>query len=84
MAERSFGTMETIGILINLLYVVYRQWDSGVKFPVGAVFLSRVPGDEAGREGPPHRILLDRDNRSGFVDLDGIRGQRYVYRVCAA
>jgi hypothetical protein len=51
---------------------------------VSAVFVSRVPAHEAGREGPQHRILLDRDNRAGFVDLDGAPGQRYVYRVRAA
>lgn len=51
---------------------------------VSTVFVSRVPADEAGREGPQHRILLDRDNRAGFVDADAVPGQRYVYRVRAA
>ena len=51
---------------------------------VSAVFVSRVPAHEAGREGPQHRILLDRDNRAGFVDLQAVPGQRYVYRVRAA
>ena len=51
---------------------------------VSAVFVSRVPAHEAGREGPQHRILLDRDNRAGFVDLEAIPGQRYLYRVRAA
>jgi hypothetical protein len=47
-----------------------------VKVPVGAAFLSRVPADQAGRKGPPHRITLDHDNPSDFVDLDGVPGQR--------
>lgn len=51
---------------------------------VSTVFVSRVLADEAAREGPQHRILLDRDNRAGFVDADAVPGQRYVYRVRAA
>ncbi|OBG71235.1 MULTISPECIES: hypothetical protein [unclassified Mycobacterium] len=51
---------------------------------VSTVFVSRVLADEAGREGPQHRILLDRDNRAGFVDADAVPGQRYVYRIRAA
>ena len=55
-----------------------------VSAAASAVFVSRVPAHEAAREGPQHRILLDRDNRAGFVDLQAIPGQRYVYRVRAA
>jgi hypothetical protein len=51
---------------------------------VSTVFVSRMLAEEAGREGPQHRILLDRDNRAGFVDADAAPGQRYVYRIRAA
>lgn len=51
---------------------------------VSTVFVSRMPAEEAGREGPQHRILLDRDNRAGFVDPDPAPGRRYVYRIRAA
>jgi hypothetical protein len=54
---------------------------------VSAVFIYRIPADEAeaGREGLQHRILTDTDNRSGFVDTSAARGETYVYRVrCAA
>jgi hypothetical protein len=51
---------------------------------VSTVFVSRMLVEEAGREGPQHRILLDRDNRSGFVDSDPAPGRHYVYRIRAA
>ncbi|BBY37705.1 putative ESX-1 scaffolding and assembly protein SaeA [Mycobacterium mantenii] len=51
---------------------------------VSAVFVSRMLAEDAGREGPQHRILLDRDNRAGFVDSDPAPGRRYVYRIRAA
>lgn len=51
---------------------------------VSAVFVSRLPVEEAGREGPQHRILLDRDNRAGFVDSDPAPGRHYLYRIRAA
>lgn len=51
---------------------------------VSTVFVSRMLTEEAGREGPQHRILLDRDNRAGFVDSDPAPGRHYVYRIRAA
>jgi hypothetical protein len=51
---------------------------------VSAVFIYRIPADEAGREGLQHRILTDTDNRGGFVDTLAPRGQTYVYRVRCA
>ncbi len=52
---------------------------------VSAVFIYRIPADEASREGLQHRILADSDNRTGFVDTSAVRGQTYVYRArCAA
>lgn len=54
--------------------------------PPGAhsVVIARIPITEAGRETPQHRILIDRDNRDGFVDVEAVGGQRYLYRVRAA
>ena len=79
------------GILVSPVRDCVIRQDSGqvigswtVPAAVSAVFISRVPFHEAGREGPQHRILLDRDNRAGFVDLQAIPGQRYVYRIRAA
>jgi hypothetical protein len=79
------------GLVVSPVHDCVIRQDSGqvigswtVPAAVGAVFVSRVPAHEAGREGPQHRILLDRDNRAGFVDLQAIPGQRYVYRVRAA
>jgi hypothetical protein len=51
---------------------------------VSAVFIYRIPADEAGREGLQHRILTDSDNRAGFLDTLAPRGQTYVYRVRCA
>ena len=79
------------GLVISPVHDCVIRQDSGqvigswtVPAAVSTVFVSRVPAHEAGREGPQHRILLDRDNRAGFVDLQAIPGQRYVYRVRAA
>ncbi len=79
------------GLVVSPVQDCVIRQDSGqvigswtVPSAVSAVFVSRVPAHEAGREGPQHRILLDRDNRAGFVDLEAIPGQSYVYRVRAA
>ena len=79
------------GLVVSPVHDCVIRQDSGqvigswtVPAAVSTVFVSRVPAHEAGREGPQHRILLDRDNRAGFVDLQAIPGQRYVYRVRAA
>jgi hypothetical protein len=79
------------GLVVSRVHDCVIRQDSGqvigswtVPAAVSTVFVSRVPAHEAGREGPQHRILLDRDNRAGFVDLQAIPGQRYVYRVRAA
>ena len=51
---------------------------------VSEVFIYRIPAEEAGREGPEHRILRGSDARRGFIDTDASRGQRYIYRVRCA
>jgi hypothetical protein len=61
---------------------VIGQWN--VPSAVSEVFIYRIPAEEAGREGPQHRILMGNDNRGGFVDNEALRGQRYVYRVRCA
>lgn len=79
------------GVVVSPVRDCVVRQDSGrvigswtVPAAVSAVFVSRIPSHDAKREGPQHRILLDRDNLAGFVDLDAAPGQRYVYRVRAA
>lgn len=49
------------------------------------VLVFRVPIERAAQEAgaPQHRILSDRDNLGGFVDVDGERGRSYLYQVYA-
>nr|CRL54377.1 hypothetical protein CPGR_01670 [Mycolicibacterium fortuitum subsp. fortuitum DSM 46621 = ATCC 6841 = JCM 6387] len=62
---------------------VIGQW--AVPPGVSAVFIYRIPAEDAGRDGPQYRILADSPNLSGFIDTDTVRGQRYLYRArCAA
>ena len=61
---------------------VIGRWN--VPSAVSDVFIYRIPAEEAGREGPQHRILTGSDNRGGFVDAEALRGQRYIYRVRCA
>ena len=61
---------------------VIGRWN--VPSTVSDVFIYRIPAEEAGREGPQHRILMGSDNRGGFVDAEALRGQRYIYRVHCA
>jgi hypothetical protein len=73
---RDFSIREDNGQVIG-------RWN--VPSAVSEVFIYRVPAEEAGREGPQHRILTGSDNRGGFVDTEALRAQRYSYRVrCAA
>lgn len=51
---------------------------------VAAVFVYRIPAEDAGRDGPQYRILADSDNRNGCVDATATRGSRYTYRLRAA
>ncbi|MCZ8380336.1 hypothetical protein O6P37_15815 [Mycobacterium sp. CPCC 205372] len=62
---------------------VIGQWS--VPAGVSAVYLYRVPAEDADKDGPQYRILPDGDNLNGFVDTGVDRGRRYVYRArCAA
>jgi hypothetical protein len=72
---RDFSIREDNGQVIG-------RWN--VPSAVSAVFIYRIPAEEAGREGPQHRILTGSDNRGGFVDAEALRGQRYIYRVRCA
>ena len=72
---RDFSIREDSGQVIG-------RWNVGSE--VSEVFIYRVPAEEAGREGPQHRILTGSDNRGGFVDTDALRGERYIYRVRCA
>jgi hypothetical protein len=72
---RDFSIREDNGQVIG-------RWN--VPLAVSEVFIYRVPVEEAGREGPQHRILTGSDNRGGFVDTDALHGQRYIYRVRCA
>jgi hypothetical protein len=72
---RDFSIREDNGQVIG-------RWN--VASAVSEVFIYRIPAEEAGREGPQHRILLGSDNRGGFVDTEALRGQRYIYRVRCA
>src|SRR5215208_3917248 len=73
---RDFAIREDNGQVIG-------RWH--VPSAVSEVFIYRIPAEEAGREGPQHRILTGSDNHGGFVDTEALRAQRYSYRVrCAA
>jgi hypothetical protein len=72
---RDFSIREDNGQVIG-------RWN--VPSAVSEVFIYRIPAEEAGREGPQHRILTGSDNRGGFVDAEALRGQRYIYRVRCA
>jgi hypothetical protein len=72
---RDFSIREDNGQVIG-------RWN--VPSAVSEVFIYRVPAEEAGREGPQHRILTGSDNRGGFVDTEALRAQRYIYRVRCA
>jgi hypothetical protein len=72
---RDFSIREDNGQVIG-------RWN--VPPAVSEVFIYRLPAEEAGREGPQHRILTGSDNRGGFVDTEALRGQRNIYRVRCA
>jgi hypothetical protein len=72
---RDFSIREDNGQVIG-------RWN--VPSAVSEVFIYRIPAEEAGREGPQHRILTGNDNRGGFVDPEALGGQRYIYRVRCA
>jgi hypothetical protein len=72
---RDFAIREDNGQVIG-------RWH--VPSAVSELFIYRIPAEEAGREGPEHRILRGSDTRRGFIDTDASRGQRYIYRVRCA
>jgi hypothetical protein len=72
---RDFSIREDNGHVIG-------RWS--VAAGVSEVFIYRIPAEEGGREGLQHRILTGGDHRSGFIDTEALRGQRYIYRVRCA